>query len=420
MSLLKNSTWNLLGTAASAAVMVPAMGFFARTLDAESFGLLALVLAFVGYASVLDGGFARAVVREVAAIGANNADIPKIMGTALWVVLAIGVLAALVFVAIAPWLVGLMHVSSDLYIGAVNGFRLSALIAPVILVTMVWLAPMEGLNQFAGLNLIRSVGFALIVGVSIVAVLIEPRFESAVLGLLIGRVLMAALSGWSSSRLTGHCFGAFDRMALQALYRFGGWITVSNLVTPLLDYLDRFVLSIMGGASSLAYYAAPADGMQKMQSLPGAVARALFPLLSARQGEDLRQLIMRALLIQALIGFGVAVSLIAFSDQIIALWLGADFVEASSPVSKILAVGFAFNAMAWVPQTALQAMGYAKCTAFVSMCQILPYVLLLIVLISAFGLVGAAAAWAARAFVDLCLLGWVYRRTILRKAGTKV
>ena len=69
--------------------MIPAMGFFARALDAESFGLLALVLAFVGYASVLDGGFARAVVREVAALGANNADAAKIVGTALWVVLAV-------------------------------------------------------------------------------------------------------------------------------------------------------------------------------------------------------------------------------------------------------------------------------------------------------------------------------------------
>lgn len=420
MSLLKNSTWNLLGTAASAAVMVPAMGFFARALDAESFGLLALVLAFVGYASVLDGGFARAVVREVAALGANSTDTPKIVGTALWVVLAVGVLAALVFVAIAPWLVGLMHVSSDLYTGAVDGFRLSALIAPVILVTMVWLAPMEGLNQFAGLNLIRAVGFAFVFGMSIVAVLIEPSFESAVVGLLIGRMLMAALSGWSSSRLTGHCFGAFDRKALQALYRFGGWITVSNLVTPLLDYLDRFVLSVMGGASSLAYYAAPADGMQKMQSLPGAVARALFPLLSARQGESQHKLIITALVVQALIGFGVAVSLIAFGDRIIALWLGADFVEASSPVLKILAVGFAFNAVAWVPQTVLQALGFSKATAFVSLCQILPYVLLLVGLTGAFGLVGAALAWAMRAFMDLCLLGWVCRRTMLRKAGAKV
>lgn len=412
MSLLKNSTWNLLGTAASAAVMIPAMGFFARTLDAESFGLLALVLAFVGYASVLDGGFSRAVVREVAALGANNADTSKIVGTALWVVLVAGVLAALVFVAIAPWLIGLMHVSPDLYTGAVEGFRLSALIAPLILVTLVWLAPMEGLNQFAGLNVIRAVGYALMFGVSIVTVSIEPSFVSAVAGLLIGRVLMAVLSGWSSCSLIGHCFGVFDRGALQVLYRFGGWITVSNLVTPLLDYLDRFVLSVIGGASSVAYYAAPADGMQKMQSLPGSVARALFPLLSARQGKSQSKLIMTALVIQALIGLGVAVVLIGLGDQIITLWLGENYVEASSAVLKVLAIGFAFNAMAWVPQTALQAMGFAKETAFVSLCQVLPYVFLLIGLTTMFGLVGTAVAWAIRAFVDLSLLGLVYRRTL--------
>lgn len=412
MSLLKNSTWNLLGTAAAAAVMIPAMGFFARALDPESFGLLALVLAFVGYASVLDGGFARAVVREIAALGTDNADAAKIVGTALWVVLVIGGMTAMVFVALAPWLVDLIHVTTNLYGGAIEGFRLAALMVPIILMTMIWLAPMEGLNQFACLNLIRALGFALMFGTSIAAVLMDPSFVSAVAGLLVGRGLMAVLSGWASSKLIGHSFKEFDRGALQALYRFGGWITVSNLVTPLLDYLDRFVLSVIGGASSLAYYAAPADGMQKMQSLPGAVARALFPLLSAREGHSQRQLIKSALSTQALIGVGAALVLIGLGDQIILLWLGADYVEPSSAVLKVLAIGFAFNAMAWVPQTALQALGFAKVTAFVSLSQILPYVLLLVGLTSAFGFVGTATAWAVRAFVDLCLLGWVYRRAM--------
>lgn len=400
--------------------MIPAMGFFARALDPESFGLLALVLAFVGYASVLDGGFARAVVREISALGADNADAAKIVGTALWVVLVIGGLAALGFVVLMPWLVDLIHVTTNLYEGAIEGFRLAALMVPIILMTMIWLAPMEGLNQFAGLNLIRALGFALMFGASIAAVLIEPSFVSAVAGLLVGRVLMAVLSGWTSSTLTGCCFKKFDRGALQALYRFGGWITVSNLVTPLLDYLDRFALSVIGGASSLAYYAAPADGVQKMQSLPGAVARALFPLLSVRQGHDQCKLIMRALSIQALIGVGAAVVLIGLGDQIIAVWLGADYVEASSSVLKVLAIGFAFNAIAWVPQTALQALGFAKATAFVSLSQVLPYVLLLVGLTSAFGLVGTASAWAIRAFVDLCSLGWVYRRVMASSLETTV
>ncbi len=116
--------------------MIPAMGFFARVLDPESFGLLALVLAFVGYASVLDGGFARAVVREISALGADNADAAKIVGTALWVVLVIGGLAALVFVAWVPWFVDLIDVSTNLYEFAIDGFRLAALMVPIILTKM--------------------------------------------------------------------------------------------------------------------------------------------------------------------------------------------------------------------------------------------------------------------------------------------
>lgn len=392
--------------------MIPAIGFFARALDAESFGLLTLVLAFVGYSSVLDGGFSRAVVREIATLGCCGKDARKIVGTSLWIVLAMGALASLALMGFAPWIAGLMHVSPDLISDAIDGFRLSALMTPVILVTMIWLAPLEGLNRFAGLNLIRVIGFALMFGASVASVLIEPSFVSAVMGLLAGRVLMAVLSSWASKKLTGVCFSGFDWEILKILYRFGGWISLSNLVTPLLDYLDRFVLSVIGGASSLAYYAAPADGVQKMQSLPGAVARALFPLLSAQRGYHQHKLIKNALFIQALIGIGSALTLIGFGDQIIAIWLGVNYVESSSVVLKTLAIGFAFNAVAWVPQTALQAMGYAKKTALVSLFQILPYVLLLVGLTSAFGLFGTALAWAIRAFVDLCLLWMVYSRIV--------
>ncbi len=417
MSLLKNSTWNLLGTAIAAAVMIPAMGFFARALDTESFGLLALILAFVGYASVLDGGFARAVVREVAALGDFREGITKIVSTALWVVLVIGGLASLVFLGFVPWLIDLMHVRQDLHGAAVDGFQMACLMLPLILMTMIWLAPVEGLNQFATLNLIRAVGFILMFGVSVVAVFFKPSFVSAVAGLLVGRLLMAILSWWASRKFTDKSFGNFDRDALKALYRFGGWITVSNLVTPLLDYLDRFILSIVGGASSIAYYAAPADGIHKMQSLPGAVARALFPLLSASQDQGQSRLMVTAFIVQALIGLGVSIIMLGFGDQIIALWLGADYVESSGTVLKVLSIGFAFNAMAWVPQTALQALGFAKATAFVSLSQVLPYILLLIGLTNAFGLVGTAVAWAIRAFVDLCALGWVYRKLVSRTVG---
>lgn len=410
MSLLKNSGWNILGTAISGVAMVLAMAYMARHLDLQSFGLLGLLLAVVGYASVLDGGFARAVVREIALIDADDVRARQVLGTAIRIVALIGIAGAAIAWVLAPWAVGLLDVTPENIVDAVAGFRLTALMLPLVALTMVWLAPLEGRHRFATLNQIRALGFSLMFGLSVAAVAINPSLLSAVCGLFLGRVLMALISWRVSIRLLGGTAYGFDRESLQRLYQFGGWITVTNIVTPLLDYLDRLVLSIMGGASGIAYYAAPADAMQKMQALPGAVSRALFPMLSKQQRDNSAVLLKRAILMQAIIGLGVASLFMLAGSKIVAAWLGDAYVAESTPVLQILAIGFLFNAIAWVPQTALQAQGFAKKTALISLWQIAPYLLLLIGFTLVWGVTGAAVAWSVRAFLDLCLLGWCYRR----------
>lgn len=410
MSLLKNSGWNILGTAISGVAMVLAMAYMARHLDLQSFGLLGLVLAVVGYASVLDGGFARAVVREIALLDADDARARQVLGTAIRIVALIGIAGAAMAWILAPWAVGLLDVNAAHTVDAVAGFRLTALMLPLVVLTMVWLAPLEGRHRFATLNQIRALGFSLMFGLSVAAVALTPSFLSAVCGLLLGRMLMALISWRASIRLLGGTAYEFDRESLQRLYQFGGWITVTNVVTPLLDYLDRFVLSIMGGASGIAYYAAPADAMQKMQALPGAVSRALFPMLSKQQRDKSAALLKRAILMQAIIGLAVACLFMVAGSEIVAAWLGEAYVTESTPVLQILAIGFLFNAMAWVPQTALQAQGFARQTALISLWQMAPYLFLLIGFTLLWGVIGAAVAWSVRAFMDLCLLGWCYRR----------
>lgn len=66
MSLIKNSSWNIVGYAIPAIFAIPALGFIARSLGTELFGVFTLALAIVGYASIFDAGLTRAVTREIA------------------------------------------------------------------------------------------------------------------------------------------------------------------------------------------------------------------------------------------------------------------------------------------------------------------------------------------------------------------
>lgn len=413
MSLIKNSIWNLIGTVASAVVMIPAMGFFARQLDTESFGLLTLVLAFVGYASVLDGGFARAVIREVARSGDDRLTIRRIMSSAIWVVMFLGLFfGCLVWVA-SPWLVQWIKVD-ELSSSAIAGFKWASFIVLPVLLGMLGMAPLEGLAQFVKLNIVRSVGYAIVFASAILAVLVDNTFTSAVIGLLIGRVLMAAVCWWVSRSYISSGLPRFDLAIFSQLYRFGGWVTVSNLISPMMDYLDRFVLSAVSGAQSVAFYAAPAEGVQKLQTLPGSVARALFPMLSDKVGLVALKLALKAVGLQAVVGLGIAVVLVLFGDALMGIWLGPEFAIKSGEVIRILGFGVLFNSVAMIPQTALQALGKAKATAAVHLTEVIPFVGLLYWLTDSYGIEGTALAWVVRTFVDLCLMGWIYYRQIMK------
>lgn len=410
MSLIKNSSWNLIGTAASAAVMIPAMGFFARQLHIEAFGLLTLVLAFVGYASVLDGGFSRAVVREIAQAGGDLLMAKQVLGTGIGVVTALGIGFGFIVWLSAPFLVELIHVDNGLKHDAIDGFRWTALMILPILVGMMWMAPIEAYADFVRLNLVRTLGYFLVFGCGVISVYWDPKFSSAALGLLIGRIGMALLALSVTKKAMGFYIYPFSKQVLKRLVRFGGWLTISNILVPMVYYLDRFVLSAFAGASVVAFYAAPSEAINKALTLPGSVARALFPMFAAATPDEVVRLRRKATAIQAGLGLLIVIVVALFSDQIMGLWLGVEYADESGLIMKILVMGVLFNALSMIPLMEMQAMGYAKYTAWAHMLEAVPIISILFFLTFYFGINGTAVAWVIGTFLDLCLQTYLCQR----------
>ena len=390
--------------------MIPAMGYFARQMNTEAFGLLTLVMAFVGYASVLDGGFARAVVREIAYLGDDALNAEKILGTAIAVVSCLGILFGLLLWVCAPALVALIKVDAALEIEAVAGFRLTALMILPILLGMVWMAPMEARADFKRLNLMRSGGYLMVFGCAVVAVYGAPTFSAATMGLLIGRIAMALLGLISSRQVMGRFFYPFCRNALTHLMRFGGWLTVSSILSPAVYYLDRFVLSAFYGASAVAFYAAPSEATNKMLTLPGSVARALFPMLSAAKGVEAARLRRIAIILQAGLGLSLVIVIQIFGQDIAGIWLGRSYAQESGEIMKILVFGVLFNALSMISLIELQAMGRSKVTALVHLIEVVPLIILIVALTYFFGIKGTAVAWVGGTVMDWLLQSYFCRR----------
>src|SRR5712691_11982943 len=79
---------------------------------------------------------------------------------------------------------------------------------------------------------------------------------------------------------------------MNILLCFGFWMTLSNLIGPLMVTADRFIISFLLGAGVVAYYTVPFDVIVRLLVIPAALTSALFPrfahLFSSRKDELLR------------------------------------------------------------------------------------------------------------------------------------
>ena len=86
------------------------------------------------------------------------------------------------------------------------------------------------------------------------------------------------------------------------------------------------------------------------------------------------------------------------------VWLGKDFAENSKEVVRILAFGVLINSLAHIPYALLQSSGRPNLTAKFHIIELPIYFFLALILVSKWGINGAATVWTLRVILDTALL----------------
>jgi len=409
MSLVRNSFFNLAGFIIPTLVAIPSLGILARVLGTELFGLFTLAFAIVGYASIFDAGLTRAVIREISIYQDNHEEQQKIISTASIAVIFLGFIASSIIYLFSPHIAGFLNVSIAHTIDVEQSFTLLSLTIPVFLLNQIWLAYLEGQERFANINIQRTISSSAIAGLPAIFSLYNGSLYYAVLGLLIGRLISIVISFYFSRKVI---LGGvkFNRATFYRLLKFGGWITVSNIISPMMVYFDRFVISHLMGANKIAYYTAPAEAVARLLNIPTALSRALFPKLSSSIENDKKKLERFSYFLMLVCCLPIVIFGIIFANKILVLWMGPDYANGPANILRILLVGFIFNAIAQIPFSKIQAAGKAHITAFLHMTELVPYLIALYFLTLHFSLIGTAIAWALRVTVDFIALYYFSRK----------
>ena len=137
---------------------------------------------------------------------------------------------------------------------------------------------------------------------------------------------------------------AWHRPFAGPLLRFGGWMTVTNVVGPLMMNMDRFLIGVVISVTAVAYYATPYEVVTKPLMVPiGLVKRDVsWVSVVSPSTEKAAMLYTRSVKYILLVLFPIVLLLVAPAKDGLTLWLGADFALHSTRVANS---GFAFGVL---------------------------------------------------------------------------
>jgi O-antigen/teichoic acid export membrane protein len=400
--LASNTLLNFVGQAMPLLVGVVAMPFIVRGLGTQRFALLSLAWVMLGLFTIFDLGLARATTKYVAeALGQGEEDrVPQILWTTVTIQVGFGIVGALLLVSMTPLLVQrILNIPSELVAEAKITFYLLAPAIPIVMVLRSFSGLLEAAQRFDLVNAVNVPASVALFLLPLVAVAIDLGLPAIIVILVISRLSALLVQLWLSTRIFQglNVISRPDVAELRILFRFGGWVTLTNVLIPTLFYLDRFMIGGLLPIKALAYYSAPRDMVSRLRIIPGSLSRVLFPAFSslASRGaqDELNEKVARSTKYVITAMMVPTLVLFMFAKHLLALWLGNDFAVESTGVLRLVSVVALLAAIGHIPVALVEGIGRPDIVTKIHFIVLPLHAGLAYFLIGQLGITGAAWAW---------------------------
>lgn len=408
-SIGKNTLLNLIGATIPVLISLLVVPPYLHRIGEARYGVLAIVWLILGFFGVFDLGMGKVCANQMARYRQSR---PEECGKVFWTILVInlllGIFGGLLLQGLGFFLLGQV-------------FKLPAELRPEAIRCLPWLSlsvllttlstalqgTLEGWERFDRVNVLGVLGNVLSQVIPLlVAIAHGPDLGNLVASVVLIRFAMNVLLAFFS------CLGlspALRRVRLDfsrmgELFSYGGWLSVTWLVSPLLMALDRFLLGTQLGAAAVGHYAIPSNLVTRLQILPESLARSLFPRFSALEKEEIEALGQEALRTLVTLMTPLIILATGVLRPFLVHWVGPSLGNLTAPVGLILLLGIWINSLAFLPYTALQGQGRPDLTAKFHLLEVPCYAGALWLGMGCFGLRGAALAWTFRVSLDALLL----------------
>jgi O-antigen/teichoic acid export membrane protein len=421
--LIKNSFYNILGSSLPLIVALFAIPILVKGLGEEKFGILALAWVVIGYFSLFDFGIGRTLTKIVAEnLGIEKLDeIPELFWTALFLMFLISLIGSLILFLGTPYLVfHFLKISMNFREESLYTFYTLSISIPIVTTTAGLRGVLEAYQKFGIINFFRTLLGVFTFVAPLICMIFTKNLFIIVIVLTIIRLLIWILYYLACLKLDSIRGSAkkIRKHHIKPILKISTWMSVSNLVGPIILYIDRFLIGALISAVAVAYYTTPYEVVTKILIIPGALTGVLFPAISSSYNSDPKftyKLLTKSIKFVFIIIFPIVFIIIAFAKEGMNIWMGQDFAMNSSFILQLFAIGVLLNSIAFFPFTFLQSIGRPDITAKIHLFELPIYIFAMWFLIPSYGLIGAGVIWLFRIITDAILQFYFTRRVFINK-----
>lgn len=403
--------WNLAGLSVPllvAAITIPSL---LETLGKEKFGLLALAWGLIGYAGALDLGLGRALTQIVASLRGEQRldDIPDTLATASRITFVTGMIAG-IFIALFAIMGGAGIIQTEST--SDSEIKFAILLLAVALPAQAMSATYKGLNEafmsFKGVSILRAtlgvINFAGPYAVSFFTINLPWLVSTLVLSRLLSLIFYKYLASQClRNEFETQKSARYSAIIAKKLFSFGGWVTVSSVIGPIMVQADRFFIAYTISAAAVSTYVLPYEIVVQILVIVGAISTVMFPGLSQliQERPDAWQPYFRKWLFRvAALMACTCIALAFLLPMILSVWIGPSLDNISIQIGQILCLGVFANSIASMYYSLIHAHGRADLTAKIHFIELPIYIVSLYIFSDYYGLLGIAVAWTARVIFD--------------------
>jgi O-antigen/teichoic acid export membrane protein len=419
--LLRNSLWNLSGSALPAIAALVTVPLLIGALGVEGFGIVTLIGSVIGYFGILDVNLSAGSIKYLAEYHASG-DRRRFAETFWFGIMFYGLLglagATTVYLS-AELLVGyFFEVSTEAHDATVLAFQIGALGFALSQTQNYLITVPQALQRYD-----RSAQSEAFFGILVNVASVGAAFAGwGVAGVIAVRVAVSALNVlylvWLIRRFELSMRFSWPRKDVRAaLTSFSAYAYLSKLASTLHQHGDKLIVGALAGPIAVTFYTVPVTLASRVLGLTYRLSSVIYPRASAiaatERIQELRPIYLGAMRYITYINLVALGVIVLAGDEFLRRWVGSEFVLQGYPILVLITIGLLADSLTNIPSMVNDALGHPRVTGKFALVRGIIGVGLVYIGTSMAGIVGAAVAHLISAVVMSALfLLFVHGRTV--------